>query len=102
MSNSMRYDFEWDPKKARANVRKHKVTFERATTIFRDPNLLSIPDEEHSGFEQRWITIGVDENGSLVVICHTFESLETDAARIRIISARKATKREKAQYEEGI
>ena len=59
----MRYDFEWDPKKARGNVRKHKIGFERATTVFRDRNLLSIPDEEHSQSEERWITIGLDENG---------------------------------------
>ena len=44
----MRYDFEWDTGKAKSNVRKHKINFERATTVFRDPNILSIPDEEHS------------------------------------------------------
>ena len=57
----MRYDFEWDPKKARNNIRKHKVSFERAATIFRDSNLISIPDEDHSESEERWITMGLDE-----------------------------------------
>jgi len=98
----MRYDFEWDIKKARANVRKHKISFERAATIFRDPELLSIPDDEHSETGERWITIGMDEKGSLIVVSHTFAAISRKLARIRIISARKATNREINQYEEGI
>ncbi len=98
----MHYDFEWDLKKARSNLRKHKVSFERATTIFRDPNLLAIPDEEYSEAEERWITMGLDESGILLVMSHTFARLDAEATRIRIISARKATKRETQQYEEGI
>lgn len=98
----MRYDFEWDPKKARTNIRKHTVSFERAAMVFRDPNLLSIPDEEHSETEERWITIGLDEIGSVLVLSHKFESLSAESMRIRIISARKATKRETEQYEKGI
>ncbi len=98
----MRYDFEWDLKKAKANARKHQVSFERATTIFRDPNLLSIPDDEHSESEERWITMGLDENGILLVLVHTFEKIVAGSARIRIISARKATKKETKHYEEGI
>ena len=98
----MRYDFEWDPKKAGSNLRKHKVGFERASTIFRDPNLLSIPDEEYSETEERWITMGVDETGILLVISHKFETLDATVSRIRIISARRTTKREKEQYEKGI
>lgn len=98
----MRYDFEWDDEKARANVRKHRVSFERSTTVFRDPNLLSVPDEEHSESEERWITIGLDEGGSLLVLSHKFETVSLEISRVRIISARKATKREALQYEEGI
>jgi len=98
----MRYDFEWDNQKAKANVRKHRISFERATTVFRDPNLLSIPDEEHSESEERWITIGLDETGSLLVLSHKFESVSQGVSRIRIITARKATKKETEQYEEGI
>jgi uncharacterized DUF497 family protein len=98
----MRYDFEWDIRKARSNVRKHKISFERAATIFRDPNLLSIPDEEHSEAEERWITMGLDETAALIVISHTFLKIERNASRIRIFSARKATKRETKYYEEGI
>ncbi|MBK7512824.1 MAG: BrnT family toxin [Chloracidobacterium sp.] len=98
----MRYDFEWDPKKARGNIRKHKVNFERATSVFRDPNLLSIPDVEGSRLEERWITIGLDENGVLLVLSHKFMSLDDESSRIRIISARKASKAETKQYEKGI
>ncbi len=98
----MQYDFEWDVRKARTNSRKHEVSFERAATIFRDPHLLSIPDEEHSESEQRWITMGLDANGILLIIVHKFEKVDPDSARIRIISARKATKKETETYEEGI
>ncbi len=98
----MRYDFEWDPKKAKANARKHRVTFERGTTIFRDPHLLSIPDDEHSEHEERWVTMGSDDGGVLLVLVHTFEAIVADSARIRVISARKATKTEVKHYEDGI
>jgi uncharacterized DUF497 family protein len=98
----MRYDFEWDPKKAESNLRKHKVGFERAAGVFRDPNLLSIPDEEHSESEERWITIGLNESGVLLVLSHKFMSLDAETTRIRIISARKATTAETKQYEKGI
>lgn len=98
----MRYDFEWDNRKAKSNIRKHKISFERATTIFRDPNLLSIADEEHSETEERWLTMGLDESGSLLVISHIFKEFSESICKIRIISARKATETEEEQYEEGI
>ena len=98
----MRYDFEWEIRKAKSNIRKHKISFERAATIFRDPNLLSIPDEIHSESEERWLTMGLDENGILLVISHTFANQSATVCKIRIISARKATKSEDKQYEEGI
>jgi hypothetical protein len=98
----MRYNFEWDIKKAKANLRKHRVSFERAATIFLDPNLLSIPDQEHSDLEDRWITIGMDESGSLLVLSHKFENVSRTLSKIRVISARKATRKETKQYEEGI
>ncbi len=98
----MRYDFEWDPKKAGSNLRKHKVGFERAASIFRDPRLLSIPDEEHSESEERWITMGLDDRGVLLVLSHKFMILGAESTRVRIISARKATKTETKQYEKGI
>lgn len=94
--------FEWDTRKAKSNFRKHRITFDRATAILRDPNLLSIPDYEHSETEERWLTMGLDENGVLLVISHTFKNSSASVIKIRIISARKATKSETEQYEEGI
>jgi len=98
----MRYDFEWNVIKAKGNLVKHNVSFEKATTIFRDPNLLSIPDLEHSDIEERWITLGIDADGNLLVLVHTFETLGDKVSRIRIISARKATATERQEYERGI
>lgn len=83
----MRYDFEWDTRKAGSNFRNHKISFERAT-IFRDPSLLSIPDEEHRKAEERWITMGLDEIGLLLGISHTFKNLDATLCKTRIISAR--------------
>ncbi len=98
----MRYEFDWDPNKERRNLRKHQITFRRASTIFRDPNQLSFFDEEHSeDGEDRWITIGFDNAGILRIVVHTFEQLSTDVRLIRIISARKATRSEERQYQEA-
>jgi uncharacterized DUF497 family protein len=95
------YRFAWDVAKASNNRRKHQVTFERASTVFRDPLGLSCYDEEHSEGEERWITLGHAENSTLLVVVHTFEQLSETEARVRIISARNATARERAQYESG-
>jgi len=59
------YEFEWDPVKAQANLSKHGLDFERAATVFRDPLAVTIPDEEHSETEARWITLGKDASGQL-------------------------------------
>jgi len=96
----LRYEFEWDPAKEEANIRKHKVSFRRAATVFRDPNQLSIYDVEHSEYEDRWITMGIDSGGVLRVVMHTFEQSTRSLREIRIISARKATVREAKQYRE--
>ena len=96
----MRYYFEWDPAKANQSIVKHKVRFQRAAEVFKDPHAISIFDEEHSQDEDRWITIGKDNIGILLVISHTFRKIEEESCRIRIISSRKATKSETKQYEE--
>jgi uncharacterized protein len=93
------YQFEWDPSKARQNARQHRVTFERAATVFLDPNTLSVFDAEHSQREDRWITLGLDRTGILLVVCHTYREETETSAMIRIISARKATENEVKQYE---
>jgi len=95
----LRYHFEWDPTKARENFNKHRVTFSRAAAVFQDPSAISVFDEDHSEMEDRWITLGRDSNGIIVVVCHTFRQSDEVSSFIRIISARKATKKERQQYE---
>ena len=96
----MRYYFDWDPNKAKANRKKHGIVFEQASTIFLDPRMIAVFDSEHSEHEDRWATIGIDGNGILLVAVHTFQQLGADSCKIRIISARKATRKESKQYQE--
>ncbi len=98
---SFEYQMEWDPVKAHSNYTKHGITFERAASVFNDPRALSVFDETHSEYEERWITLGLDQGGVPVVVCHTFQHEQGHhKARVRIISARKATKKEIQQYKE--
>ena len=99
MAGQFHYQFEWDPRKARQNLKRHGVAFERAATIFVDRSALSEFDEAHSEAEERWITLGLDQTGVLLVVSHTFRGETESNARLRLISARKATKREEAEYE---
>ena len=94
----MQYNFEWDPDKAQANRRKHGVSFEEAAAVFRDPRMLSLYDDEHSNFKDRWITMGISANGRLLVVCHTFKEDTDHSATIRLISSRKATQSETEAY----
>jgi uncharacterized DUF497 family protein len=94
----VQYNFEWDPAKARENLRKHKISFERASQIFLDALAISIPDEEHSEDEERWTTIGKNGGGTLLVLIHTFREIDAENFNVRLISARKATKREEKEY----
>ena len=77
----MRFNFEWDPVKARQNIQRHRVSFERAATVFADPNQLTIFDGQHSDDEDRWITSGMDNNGVLLVVVHTFEQINVSETR---------------------
>ncbi len=88
--------FEWDPVKARKNLRKHDVTFEEASSVFYDLLAVTGADPDHSAGEERMVTFGVSSSGRFLVVAHTARS---DA--IRIISARVATKHERHIYEEG-
>jgi uncharacterized DUF497 family protein len=94
------YDFEWDSKKALINQRKHRVTFELAATVFRDPRALTIFDNEHNDTEDRWITMGLASSGGLLVVHHTFKAVDATRSVIRIFSSRKASKNEMQQYGE--
>ncbi len=89
--------FEWNERKSRENFRKHGVAFEIAATVFGDPKSITVYDETHSQTEDRFVTIGLSVYGIVMVVVHTDRG-----NRIRIISARKATAKEKQQYEEGI
>lgn len=93
----MKLCFEWDEEKARRNIEKHGINFEEGISIFHDPFSISIDDPDHSENEERYIDIGVSENSRILVVNYTER-----AGRIRIISCRKATKRERRQYEEAI
>ena len=87
--------FEWDPAKARANLAKHGVDFAEAATAFGDPLSLTVPDPDHSVSEQRYITMGVSYSQRLLVVAHT-----EAGDRLRLISARRATRAERKHYEE--
>jgi uncharacterized DUF497 family protein len=95
----LQYNFEWDTEKARINRIKHGVAFEVAVQIFLDPLAISVYDEEHSVHEDRWITIGKAVGDSILVVVHGFTEQPPDECTVRVISARRATKREQIQYE---
>ena len=88
--------FEWDPVKARANMEKHGVTFDEASACFEDALSVTIPDPLHSKDEERFVLIGHSHRGRLLVVAHGDRG-----ERIRIISARPATKKERRYHEEN-
>ncbi len=92
----MRLIFEWDEVKAKANLRKHKVSFEEGKTIFNEPFLFTFPNDKHPASEERYINIGLSANGRFLILTHTERQ-----GKIRIISCRKATPRERRFYEES-
>ena len=89
--------FDWDPIKAKANARKHRVTFDEARTVFYDEAARIIDDPEHSDDEDRFIILGTSEKLRLLVVCHCYRASDTV---IRLISARKADAGERTIYEE--
>ena len=91
----MGYIFEWDPKKAESSARKHRVTFDEATTVFSNPLALLMPDPDHTVEEERYVLLGVSSQRRLLVVAFAERSPGT-----RLISARRATRSERRQYEE--
>ena len=89
--------YEWDPKKAAANLTKHKVSFEEATTVFTDPFALTFDDPDHSMDEQRFITIGTSSKQRIVFLSHA----DRGEDHVRIIHARPATATEAHAYQES-
>jgi uncharacterized DUF497 family protein len=90
-------EFEWDPAKASANLRKHRVAFSEAATVFADRLSITVYDPDHSQEEDRHLTVGVSTNGRPLMIAHTDRG-----GRIRIISARDLTRTERDAYENEI
>jgi uncharacterized DUF497 family protein len=89
--------FEWDPRKAEANAAKHSVAFDDAVTVFLDPDALDGPDLEHSSAESRFRRLGRAADGQVLMVAYTLRR-NGDAEAIRIISARRASRRERAAY----
>jgi uncharacterized DUF497 family protein len=90
------YLFEWDPGKERANLWKHGVEFKEAMTVFGDPLAIDLPDVDHSTSEQRYLVLGMSDRGRLLVVAFVERP-----PRTRLISARRASARERSSYEEG-
>ena len=91
----MTLEFEWDPRKAELNLKEHGVSFDEATTVFRDTLSITIADPDHSDSENRFVDIGMSHRGQLLVVSYTERK-----DRIRVISARPPTRAERKSYEE--
>lgn len=98
-SSTPQLEFTWDPAKAASNVTKHGVAFAQAATVLLDALALTVFDAEHSEFEERWFTLGISSEGKLLAVSHTYTATGADSARVRIISAREASRNERRQYE---
>ena len=94
--------FEWDALKAATNLFKHGVSFELAATIFHDPRLLTVADLEHGESEERWLSIGMASNGSILCIVYLWSESDVVTTKIRLISARNAALAEAKQYAESL
>jgi len=92
-------EFSWDARKARDNLKKHKVSFEEASTVFYDESAIEFFDTEHSADEERFLMLGLSGHLRVMVVCYC---LRKEGTEIRIISARKATKKEETVYIQGI
>lgn len=97
------YRFEWDSNKERSNILKHDgVTFRLASTVLHDPLAITVYDDAHSDFEDRWVTLGQAVNGQTLVVVHTFLQIDASHIEVRVISARKADKQERQDYEQAL
>ena len=91
-------EFGWDARKARQNLRKHNVAFEEAATVFYDENAIEFFDQEHSTDEERFLMLGLSGRLRILVVIYC---LRKNGSEIRIISARKATRKEEKVYIQG-
>jgi uncharacterized DUF497 family protein len=93
------YLFDWDDNKNKINITKHGISFEEASSVFLDERALLFDDPEHSEEEDRFLLLGMSEDANLCIVCHCYRESDTV---IRLISARKATKKESERYVRGI
>ena len=91
-------EFGWDARKAADNLKKHKVSFEEASTVFYDESAIEFFDPEHSAAEERFLMLGISGRLRIMVVCYC---VRKGGSEIRIISARKATKKEEKVYTQG-
>jgi uncharacterized protein len=96
------FQFEWGEDKGETNFRKHDVTFELASTVFHDPQLLTVADLGHSETEERWFSVGCASNGVILVVVYLWSDADHSSTKIRLISARKATQAERHHYQEDL
>lgn len=94
-----RIEFDWDPNNARSNRAKHDVASEEAMRVFADPLALSVLDIHSDPAEERWVTLGMSAPSRLLVVVHTHVKIDGDTVYVRLISARRATRREQRDYE---
>ena len=90
--------FEWDPRKAASNLRKHGVSFEEAATVFGDVRAVLLPDPQHSTVEVRFIRLGTSVLGRLLVVAYTVRGESDGDTTFRLISARRASRKERPAY----
>ena len=95
------FQFEWDEAKASANLRKHGVSFELASSIFGDPRVLTIADTTHGESEERWFSIGLANNGVPLSVAYLWTEVGTGLIKVRLITARRATTEEIRHYTEN-
>ncbi len=91
--------FDWDENKNAINIKKHKISFKEAVEIFDDPLHISLLDKRFDYFDERWIIIGSTQIGDIIVVGHLYRLTKNGKEVIKIITARKATRKEREQYE---
>lgn len=99
--NEHQFQFEWDEAKAAANLRKHGISFELASSIFGDPRILTLADTTHSESEERWSSIGLASNGVPMSVAYLWTDAGVGLIKIRLITARRATATEILNYTEN-
>jgi uncharacterized DUF497 family protein len=100
--NEQVFQFDWDEAKADTNMRKHRVTFEMAATVFLDPHLVTLADIVHSHTEDRWFSLGMARSGALLAVVYLWSYADPATIKVRLISARRESPAERDRYREGL